>query len=41
MIGHSKEGHKKTRLQQGQNADNFHHPKEKINQLEQFKQKVN
>lgn len=36
MIGHSATSHKKTRLLQAENADKYHHPDEKIAQLEKF-----
>jgi hypothetical protein len=36
MIGHNKESHKKTRLKQALNEDDYHHPQEKINQLNKF-----
>jgi len=36
MTGHSAESHKKTRLKQGLNDDDYHNPKEKIAQLEKF-----
>lgn len=34
--GHSPESHKDTRKGQKQNLDKYHHPQEKINQLEKF-----
>lgn len=36
-IGHDKQSHVKTRAAQKDNADEYHHPAEKIAQLEQFK----
>ena len=36
MIGHSKITHKITREAQNNNEDKYHHPKEKILQLERF-----
>ena len=33
MVGHTAKSHKKTRLKQSQNHNDFHHPKEKIAQL--------
>jgi hypothetical protein len=36
MTGHNKEKHKTTRLNQSLNADDYHHPKEKIAQLDKF-----
>ena len=36
MIGHSAEGHKKTRQGQKENANKYHHPEEKIKQLQKF-----
>ena len=37
MVGHTAKSHKKTRLKQSQNHNDFHHPKEKIAQLNKFK----
>lgn len=37
-IGHSAKSHKKTRKDQALNAIDYHHPEEKIRQLEKFKQ---
>ncbi len=37
MTGHSAEKHKKARLLQKQNADKYHHPREKKKQLRKFK----
>jgi len=37
MTGHSAEKHKIIRLKQNQNADEYHHPDEKITQLNEFK----
>ena len=40
MVGHTAKSHKKTRLKQSQNHNDFHHPKEKIAQLNKFKNNI-
>ena len=41
MVGHSKNTHKITREAQNNNEDKYHHPKEKILQLERFNNYLN
>ena len=36
MVGHNADSHKKTRLGQNQNIDEYHHPSEKIIQLQKY-----
>lgn len=36
MTGHNKESHRKTRLKQSLNDEDYHHPKEKIEQLNRY-----
>lgn len=40
MVGHTPESHRKIRLKQSQNHNDHHHPKEKIQQLNKFKDRL-